>query len=302
MNKRSRFYWWRFKIDIPSFLEESIVWKLNSIGLNKFAIQFSPDYPDLYRLFIWLPSHEWPEEEREGLIECLMLLGKTFGITLRSPEWEKCHDEDWNAVWKKYWKPDPVGELILILPEWLRLSKSFSNRKVVKIDPGIAFGTGSHPTTRLCLEALERESLAGKSVADLGCGSGILSLTALALGASKLFAIDTDSHAVHSTMNNFLLNDFEQDSLKVLHGSIDNLQSHLNSEKVDLLLCNILLPVIKDLSPGFDQILKSDGIALLSGILLDQIPELTNFLNGLGWKVNNSWSKSNWGLIEISRT
>lgn len=301
MNITSKFFWWCFQLDIPFILEESISWKLRSLGINSFCLEFPPDSLEIYKLSIWLPSNEWSLEQRKGLIFHLMPLAETFGIILESPHWEKCDNKDWSSAWKKYWEPDPVGNSILILPAWLDLPNDFVNRKVVRIDPGYAFGTGNHPTTRLCLEALERNSLSGKVIADLGCGSGILGLAALSLGAKKVYAVDTDSLAVDSTRNNFLLNDLNKDSFFVSQGSISQLQYKLNKGQVDLLICNILLPVIKKLVVGFDSIVQSGGNALLSGILLDQISELSSFLKTMGWQVNNSWEKSNWALLEIGK-
>ncbi len=301
MIKTSKYFWWLFQIDVSFLLEESIVWKLENLGINSFAIEFSPDHPEILKLSIWLPSNEWSEEERHHLFVSLGDLSKVFDLTLESPSWEKIHQEDWSLAWKKFWKPDPVGDSLLILPAWLELPQDYLDRKIVRIDPGIAFGTGNHPTTRLCLEALERTSPRGLTITDLGCGSGILGITALLLGAEKVLAIDTDSLAIHSTKNNFLLNDLPKDSLFVFHGSISTLLCEGTSEKTDLLLCNILLPVIKLLAKEFDQILKVKGRALLSGILVEQMPELSNFLKPMGWEVFDSWEKSNWGLLEVRR-
>lgn len=301
MINASKFFWWLLQIDVSFLLEESIVWKLESLGINSFAIEFSPDHPDQQKLTIWLPSNEWSEKERHQLFLCLGSLSNTFGITLESPCWEKIDQEDWSLTWKKSWKPDPVGDSLLILPAWLELPQDYLDRTIVRIDPGSAFGSGSHPTTRLCLEALERTPPRNLTITDLGCGSGILGITALCLGAQKVLAIDTDSLAINSTTNNFLLNDLPKDSLFLFHGSIRTLLCEGNSEKADLLLCNILLPVIKLLAKEFDQILKVNGKALLSGILVEQIPELSNFLKPMGWVASNSWEKSNWGLLEVSR-
>ena len=302
MRTSSKKFWWRFELDVPYLLEETLIWKFESIGITSFAIEVSPEKSELHRLFVWFPSSEWDQKQLEEFNFCLQPLAQTFDITLPPPQYAKTEDQDWSLAWKTYWKPDPVGSSILILPAWINIPLTFSNRKIVRIDPGIAFGTGSHPSTRLCLEALERYPLENLTIADIGCGSGILGLTALALGSNKVFAVDTDSLAINSAKNNFLLNDFHSDSFFVSHGSIDRLKLELNEDQVDLILCNILLPVIKLLAPEFDEILKCNGVALLSGILVDQIKELLDFLKPLGWQICNSLEKSNWALLEIKRS
>ena len=293
--------WWFCELQVPFELEETIIWKFESLGISSFSIEFFPKKPNSQRLCIWLPESEWSEKENDNLTASLNPLSKTFGIELDLPKWKKIVDEDWSLTWKKFWQPDEVGGSILILPAWIDKPSNSENKKVIRIDPGSAFGTGSHPTTRLCLEALDREPPKGLKVADLGCGSGILGLASLAFGAKKVFSVDTDSFAIHCTKNNFLLNDWPKDSLIVARGSIEILKFELKKEPVDLLLCNILYPIIRQLAQDFDQILSISGSAFLSGILVDQVPELTSYLDSLGWTVNNYWEKSNWGLIEIVR-
>ena len=294
-------FWWHVEFEVPYVLEETLVWKLEDLGINSFAIEFSPDNSEIHNFSIWMPSNEWNFQDIEELTSCFKSLAKTFGINLKPPKCKKIEDIDWNIIWRKYWESDPIGNSILILPAWMECPIDFSDRQVIRIDPGCAFGTGSHPTTRLCLESLDRDPPENFVIADIGCGSGILSLTALCLGAKRVFAVDTDSFAVNSTRNNFLLNNLKKDSLLVFHGSINTLYSELKLEKVDLLLCNILLPIIKKLAFDFEKVLKSNGKALLSGILVEQIPELSDCLNSFGWKVCNSFEKDNWALLEIRR-
>jgi ribosomal protein L11 methyltransferase len=199
-------------------------------------------------------------------------MADTFGLALADPLWEELADEDWSLSWKKHWQPDPVGQRLLILPAWLEIPEEHAQRLVLKMDPGSAFGTGSHPTTRLCLEALEAMPPCDQRVADLGCGSGVLGLASLALGAHEVFAADTDSLAVRATTDNAALNALKAEQLRVSHGSIDTLATLLNGEAADLLLCNILAPVIEALAPQFASVLKPEGRGLLSGLLVDQAP------------------------------
>ena len=208
-------------------------------------------------------------------------------------------DEDWSNSWKKHWQPDPVGKRLLILPAWLDVPDEYQSRLVVKIDPGSAFGTGSHPTTRLCLEALEAKISSNQRVADLGCGSGILGLAALALGAREVIAADIDSLAVRATRENSLLNGLKAGEFIVGHGSIETLEVLLQGDSADLLLCNILAPVIEELAPKFDSVLKPTGLGLLSGLLDDQVPRLIQVLAECGWQARPMAGQGRWGLLEI---
>ena len=293
--------WWRLTMGCPPELEESLVWKLNDLGLHRHAVQHAPERPDHKQLLLWLPKPEWPEEERGQLLASLVPLAEPFGIPLPEGRWDDVADEDWSLSWKQHWQPDPVGHGLLILPAWLEVPEEHADRLVIRMDPGSAFGTGSHPTTRLCLEALEEFPPQGSLVADLGCGSGVLGLAALGLGAEAVVAADTDSLAVRATADNRGLNRRSDAELAVALGSVDALERLLDGRRADLLLCNILAPVIEALAPGFEALVAPDGRALLSGLLVDQAPRLKQVLGELGWTVTAEAAQGRWGLLEIRR-
>ena len=293
--------WWRLTMGCPPELEESLVWKLNDLGLHRHAVQHAPERPDHKQLLLWLPKPEWPEEERGQLLASLVPLAEPFGIPLPEGRWDDVADEDWSLSWKQHWQPDPVGHGLLILPAWLEVPEEHADRLVIRMDPGSAFGTGSHPTTRLCLEALEESPPQGSLVADLGCGSGVLGLAALGLGAEAVVAADTDSLAVRATADNRGLNRRSDAELAVALGSVDALERLLDGSRADLLLCNILAPVIEALAPGFEALVAPDGRALLSGLLVDQAPRLKQVLGELGWTVTAEAAQGRWGLLEIRR-
>ena len=288
-------------MDCPPELEESLVWKLNDLGLHRHAVQYAPETPDCKQLLLWLPKSEWPETECEQLFASLVPMAQPFGITLPEGRWEDIADEDWSLSWKQHWQPDPVGHGLLILPAWLEAPVEHADRLVIRMDPGSAFGTGSHPTTRLCLEALETAPPRGGLVADLGCGSGVLGLAALGLGARSVVAADTDSLAVRATTDNRSLNRHDAAELEVAQGSVETLQRLLAGRRADLLLCNILAPVIEALAPSFESLLAEEGRALLSGLLVDQAPRLIQVLGDLGWTVTASAEQGRWGLLDIRR-
>ena len=299
--------WWRLELLALPELEESLIWKLNALGIPRVAVRHSPEQPQDRKLVAWLPASDWPESERQQLEQALKPLADTFGLALPTIHWFEQDDEDWSLSWKQHWEPDPVGQRLLILPAWLELPPEHADRQVIRMDPGSAFGTGSHPTTRLCLEAIEElsdergGSLGSIRVADLGCGSGILGIAALLEGASSVAAADTDSLAVRATRDNAVVSGFAE-QFQVDLGSIERLAELLEGRPADLLLCNILAPVIEALCPAFDTVLAPGGLGLLSGLLVSQAPRLQEVLAEQGWSAELTAQQSQWGLMTIRRS
>ncbi|MDP4947946.1 MAG: 50S ribosomal protein L11 methyltransferase [Cyanobium sp. MAG_102] len=298
--------WWRLELASLPELEESLLWKLAELGIPRVAVQHRPETPSQRQLIAWLPAIDWPEPERQQLARALAPLAEPFGLALPPLQWSQQADEDWSLSWKQHWQADPVGQGLLILPAWLPCPPEHAERRLIAMDPGSAFGTGSHPTTRLCLEALELlaartpEGLAGLRVADLGCGSGVLGLAALRLGAASVAAADTDSLAVRATADNAALNGLTP-QVRVQLGSVEALAELLEGQPADLLLCNILAPVIQALCPAFNTVLAANGVGLLSGLLVDQAPALQLALRDEGWQAELTAEQSQWGLMTIRR-
>ena len=302
--------WWRLELPALPELEESLIWKLNALGIPRVAVRHRPEAPDQRQLVAWLPEADWPEPERRQLEQALAPMAETFGLSLPPITWEQQDDEDWSLSWKQHWQADPVGARLLILPAWLELPPEHADRLVIRMDPGSAFGTGSHPTTRLCLEAIEQlaeqrgtaeaPDLGPIRVADLGCGSGILGIAALLQGACSVAAADTDSLAVRATRDNAVVSGFAE-RFSVELGSVERLAELLEGRPADLLLCNILAPVIEALCPAFHTVLAADGLGLLSGLLVDQAPRLQQALAEEGWQAELTAQQSQWGLMTIRR-
>ena len=294
--------WWELRMPCAWELEESLQWTLAKMGITRVALIHPAQSPDQTELRAWLPQHEWNLEARKALESQLQGLGDPFNLSLAAPEWRERADEDWNESWKSHWRPDPVGSRLLILPAWMEPTKQHGERLLIRLDPGSAFGTGSHPSTRLCLEALAAMPLRGLRVADLGCGSGILGITALKLGATELVACDTDSLAINATEQNSQLNGIGAERLRVAQGSINVLEQLLRGKRSDVLICNILAPVIEQLSPSFDSVLSRQGVGLLSGLLVEQAPELMATLLELGWESELAACQGPWGLLRLRAT
>ncbi len=293
--------WLRLEQKIPFELEDSFYWLLSNLEIHRFSFENEPGNNFNQTLFIWFPITDFSVKDQEILMESFLSLAKTFELTLPACKWIQVKDEDWSSIWKQSWKPDPVGKSILILPSWLDVPEKFLERKIIRLDPGSAFGTGSHPSTRLCIEALDHDPPVDKTIADVGCGSGILSLIALKLGAKRTFSVDTDSLAISATKMNANLNDISGNFLNVFLGSIEEIEANIPEKKIDLILCNILAPVIKSLGPSFGKIIGCKGKVILSGLLVEQINELQEFFVPLGWEVNSINTKDQWALMELNQ-
>jgi ribosomal protein L11 methyltransferase len=305
--------WWKLSLALPGDLEESLLWKLPELGIRRVAVVHRPSEPQSRQLQAWLPEADWSEEDLKALDQALSPLAEPFALHLPPLGWERLADEDWSLSWKQHWAPDPIGAGLLVLPAWLEVPEQAQGRRVIRLDPGPAFGTGSHPSTRLCLEGLETlagyrvragapadRPLRGLRVADLGCGSGLLGLAALALGADWVCAVDTDPLAIRATEDNAALNGFQ--TLSVCEGSTAELEDLLQGEPADVLLCNILAPVIAELSSSFPRLLSQNGQGLLSGLLVTQADDLLCGLRAQGWEANVAAIQEPWARCDIRHT
>ncbi len=284
--------WWELQILGVPDLEDSICWRLEDFGVRGTAREKKGD---LYLVRAYLPK----QEQQLDLTALLLLLRQdaaTMGLPVPTIDSILIDEEDWASTWKEHWQPQEIGEYFLINPAWLPIPES--ERLILRLDPGVAFGTGHHATTQLCLEALERHVTGGTVVADIGCGSGILSIGALLLGASKVYAVDTDPLAVQSTRSNQELNQISSDRLVVHQGSVERL---LQLKPVDGIVCNILAEVIINLIPQLGAIALPTTWGILSGILINQAQSVTETLEENGWTVGSIQQQNDWCCLNIQR-
>ncbi len=189
--------------------------------------------------------------------------------------WQQLEDKDWSQEWKKYFSPMKCGERLWICPSWIEPPDA--NGINLSLDPGLAFGTGSHPTTHLCLRWLDKQDLAGQTVIDYGCGSGILGIAALLLGAEKVIAVDNDPQALLATRDNAERNNIAAERISTY------LPEELPADIVgQTMLANILAAPLIELAPKLTALTASNGLICLSGLLEHQItavsqPYLGNF-------------------------
>lgn len=185
-------------------------------------------------------------------------------------------EEDWSENWKQYFKPLNVGDKILILPEWETIAEP-TDRTVFTVNPGMSFGTGAHHTTQLCIKAMEKHLENGMTVLDLGCGSGILSIISLLLGAEHATAVDIDENAVKIAVENAEKNNIDLSKYRTMAGNVtcdEELFSRIADRKYDIVLANIVADVIigiRDIVPKF---LKNNGIFITSGIIEERLNDV----------------------------
>jgi len=293
--------WYELTFEIETNLEEIIIWKLNELGISSYAFEILLNNKNNKKVIIWLPNLNWSESLRIKLVRNIKEVLDKNNYQTNCFEWNLIEQEDWISSWKKYWGPELVGDNLLVLPCWLELPEEYKNKKVIKIDPGAAFGTGSHPTTSLCLEELEKISLSSKKILDIGSGSGILSIAAKCFGANEIYALDNDYLAINSTESNFRLNFGTLDDLKTYLGPFDSLVSKYTLKNFDFILCNILADVIKGIIPDIRNCLKIDGEVILSGILNSQKDEIIKLLNASNLRINDVSSKKDWVCITAQK-
>lgn len=221
---------------------------------------------------------------------------KTFGRL--EIETLTLNEEDWENNWKKYFHPMEIGEKILIKPEWEELTGD-SDRIVFNINPGMTFGTGSHYTTQLCIENLEKYLHSGDRMLDLGCGSGILSIISLLLGASEATAVDIDPNAVDIAYENADRNHVDKEKYHVYSGNIltDTALQEKISGKYEVVASNIVADVIIGLAPMVRQYMKEGGIWITSGIIEDRVEDVRAAMAENGFEVIELRQRKDWVSI-----
>ena len=225
------------------------------------------------------------------------------GLEEYEPQTVSLREEDWATSWQKYYQPIPVGRRVYIVPDWMRGEPVPDGRTPLYLNPGLTFGTGAHPTTQLCLELLEEVLQSGDKVLDLGCGSGILAIAALAMGASWAIGIDIDPKAADVAFENAALNGVGPDRLSVYAGDVlrDNkLAARLGAGQNRVVLANIVADVIIPLAVQVPALLAPEGVFLCSGIIDARGDEVAAALERQGLHVTRRREKNGWIALEAA--
>ncbi|MDU3086352.1 MAG: 50S ribosomal protein L11 methyltransferase [Peptoniphilus harei] len=203
---------------------------------------------------------------------------------------EEKDDEDWANNWKKYYKPLEIGEKLAIVPEWEDYDND--NRVVIKINPGMAFGTGTHESTYMCLELLERYVNKDDDIFDIGCGSGILAIAGLKLGAKKALAVDIDDKCIDASHENAGLNNLE-DKMEIKKGNLLDVVKG----RADLIVSNIIAEIIVDEIKNLKNHMDKGGIFITSGIIKERRQMVIHTLEENGFEIIDELEKNNWVAI-----
>ncbi len=299
--------------------------KLMDIGVKGFVIKDSEDFKE----FLENKNGQWDyiDQDLMGLADCEtcvtvylpvndqgadmlmsvksmlaeMKAGDTDGIYGRlEAELSDIREEDWANNWKQYFKPFKVGEKLAVKPSWEEYSDD--SRIILEIDPASSFGTGQHHTTRLCLELIEKSMNKGDKILDLGCGSGILSIAAMLLGAESSVAVDIEENAAATARENAEKNNISTEVYKTYFGNIlsDEVLADEIDDKYDMITANIVADVLIAMKDYFVRYLKKGGILIISGIIEERMEEVLSAVESVGFIREEVSVKEGWAAAKYT--
>lgn len=242
-------------------------------------------------IHVYVNPHENPLEAASFITERLNSEEIIHDINIAD-----CNTQDWVNNWKQYFHAMPIGEKLLIRPVWENEYEA-GGRKVLNIEPGLAFGTGSHPTTKLCLETLEKYIDENSTVLDIGCGSGILSIASLLLGAKAAFGVDIDKLAVKTALSNAKENGFEPPVFNAVQG---NLSDKVNG-RYNVIVANIVADIIMQFNKDVGRFLDDSGIYITGGIINLRKEEVIASFEQNGFEILENYEEKDWNVFVCKR-
>ena len=293
--------WLELCVDVPPEFVEPISHIFYKYGCGGVSIEspadFNPDegevapVPETFSVRTYIPKDDSTDERRANIEIGVKLINHLHPIEpLKETE---IKDEDWETNWKQYFHPIRVGRKLVICPTWQEHA-SLRDDVIIFLDPGMAFGTGHHPTTRMCMELLEDTIVGGEKIIDLGCGSGILSVTAVKLGALSSIGFEIESNASKVAKENCVLNGVDE-SVEVFNSTLPD---YRYSEGVfDLALANISAKVIIELADHLTKGLRSGGKLILSGVLENALEDVRDVFEPLGVVFEKVMTDSDWTAV-----
>ncbi|MEM8504515.1 MAG: 50S ribosomal protein L11 methyltransferase [Cyanobacteria bacterium P01_D01_bin.1] len=291
--------WWEVAVDCPVALEDSVYWQFAQLESKGTASQKKGDRTTVTA---YLLSSEFDTDALEAIRQTIIDDETQIGLAPTTVvSWSLIAEEDWSSSWKQHWQAEEVGDRLLINPAWMQPPDT--NRTVLTLDPGSAFGTGAHATTQLCLKALEKQAeaqkLAGAVVADIGCGSGILSIVSLLYGAKQVYATDIDPLATKASRDNANLNNIDPEALQIKLGSVSEV-INMAAGPVDGIVCNILSEIIVGLIiPRLSELANEQTWGILCGILTSKATWVEEHLSAYGWQVTGTTYQDEWCAMTI---
>jgi ribosomal protein L11 methyltransferase len=301
--------WVEIKVEVDGEAAEAVAEVMERYGHQGVAIEhpgffietWEDEIPPAEKLLVkaYMPVNESTPEKQQQLRDALRYMNAV--ISIPEPTFTTLQEIDWAEAWKANYKPLRVGRRIYLQPSWTEIEDAVETDLLISLDPGMAFGTGTHPSTQLCLVACEDilEAHPGWDVLDLGCGSGILSLAAAKLGAGKILALDTDDIAVKVTAENAAINGLEG-RIQAQSGSLASLTGA--ARRFDLALVNILAKVIISMcDEGLGQVIRSGGVGVFGGIIHTQGDEVEEALRKTGLEPYKRRFSGDWVVIEARR-
>ena len=300
--------------------------KLGDIGIKGFSIKDPEDFKE----FLENKNGQWDyiDDDLMGLSECetcvtvyiptngqgaeMLIAIKSMLAEMKAADTEGAYgrleaemssirEEDWANNWKQYFMPFKVGEKLVIKPSWEEYDNS-DGRIILEIDPASSFGTGKHHTTRLCLEVLEKYLNKGDKLLDMGCGSGILSIGAMLLGAKSAVAVDIEENAAATALENAVKNHISPDVYKTYFGNIltDEKLADEIDDKYDIIAANIVADVLIAMKESFLRYLKKGGILIVSGIIEERMDEVIDELKSVGFKEPEPEVREGWAAVKFT--